>query len=315
MSDASGGSRATAFLRTFTPLLVGFAVLLVPGTAHTFPALQEDVRAQEALQKAQLYIDAGEPREALEEIEKALDYDEGLWTAHFLKGMALGQMGDESEALESFLHAADLSPGTPDVHFWAGIAAFGIEDYDTCWEQTILAHLAGRDMSAEFEQLKEVSDPPDDWEARIRVPRVIVGQMDTSVTKSNSALATTLQLVQGELRVAQRMLAQELVVSPAFGLVRSRTLADYVMRISVTDYGGGAFAEFEIAPGELVAPGRGTESHELIGQLELLDAGTGEMVHFLPLEFRDLTSGGDLSADVRRHVERMERWVRENPRR
>ena len=31
-------------------------------------------------------------------------------------------------------------------------------------------------MSDEFEQLKEVSDPPDDWEARISVPRVIVGQ-------------------------------------------------------------------------------------------------------------------------------------------
>ena len=85
------------------------AVLLGPGAVRTSPALQEDDRAQDALQRAQLYIDAGE---ALEEIEKALDYNEGLWTAHFLKGMALGQMGDESEARpwSPSSHAADLSP-------------------------------------------------------------------------------------------------------------------------------------------------------------------------------------------------------------
>lgn len=224
MSDLPDNNKVVALVWLLTPFLAALMLLLEPGVASTSQASQEEVRTQEALQKAQLYIDAGEPREALKEIAKALDRDEGLWTAHFLKGMALGQLGDESEALESFLHAADLSPEMPEVHCWAGIAAFGIEDYNTCWEQTILAHLAGRDMSAEFEQLKDVSDPPDDWEARIRVPRVIVGQMDTSVTKSNSTLATTLQYVQGELRVAQRMLAQALVVSPAFGLVRSRAL-------------------------------------------------------------------------------------------
>lgn len=86
------------------------------------------------------------------------------------------------------------------------------------------------------------------------------------------------------------------------------------MRIAVTDYARAGFEELDIAPGELVAP-LGTRSHELTGQLQLLDAGTGEMVHFTLLKFRDLTSGGDLSADVRRHVERMEHWsTRKTPR-
>ena len=293
-------------------LLMAIVAVLMPGVSDPAGAVvPQDAEQQQALQRARESIDKGEARDALDQIEKVLDEDDELWGAHFLKGLALGQLGDEKKALESFLNAADLSPATPEVHFWAGMAAFGIGDMETCWHQTILAHLAGQDMTAEFEQLKEVSDPPDDWEARIEAPRVVIGQMDTSVTQSNSTLATKFQYVQGEVRVVQRMLTQEVLESPGFGLVRSSGLADYVMRIAVTDYGDAGFEEFEVAPGELVAS-MGTESHELTGQMQLFDAKTGELVHSIPLTFRDLTSAGDLSRDIRTHVERLEVWSREN---
>ncbi len=294
----------------------GFAMA---GTASASGGRQDAQEQQQQLQRAQEYIDEGEPEYALDVLEKLIDADASLWTAHFLKGMAHGQMGDEKDALESFMAADERQPGVPDVYFMAGIASFGIGDYETCWEQTILAHQAGRDMSKEIEQLREVADPPDDLEERISAPRILVGPMDTSVTEQNASMESALMQVRAELAVIQQQVARALRDSPNFGLVRVRQIADYVVVVNVGDLGGAAGASLENRAGDInldfarregTRPGAGR--NELTGLLELMDPETNEIAFSLPMKLSDITSLGDLTRDLRRRVELLDRWARDN---
>ncbi len=288
-------------------------------TASTSGAPQDAQEQRQKLQRAQQYIDEGEPEYALDVLEEVIDADAALWTAHFLKGMAHGQMGDEKDALESFMAADERQPGVPDVYFMAGIASFGIGDYETCWEQTILAHQAGRDMSKEIAQLREVADPPDDLQERINAPRVLVGPMDTRVTQQNASMESALMQVRGELAVVQEQVARALRDSPNFGLVRARQIADYIVVVNVADYGGAAGASLENRAGDVntnfarqegVRPGAGR--HELTGLLELMDPVTNEVAFSLPMKLGDITSIGDLTRDLRRRVDLLEKWARDN---
>ncbi len=295
------------------------------------PAQQDrEVRAlQQQIQRAQEYIDQGEPEYALDMLEDVLETDGTQWVAHYLKGMAYGQQGDEREALESFLAADEQHPGVPDVYFMAGIASFGIGDYETCWEQTILAHQAGRDMRKEIEQLREVSEPPDNLEERINAPRIFVGQLDTTVTEQNASMESALTRVQGELAVVPHQIAQALRDSTSLGLVRSRHVADYILVASIADYGGAARASLYQPADEVdtresrteavnsnytrqAGLRRGTGRHSLTGLLELLDADTDKVTFSLPMALADITSIGDLTRDLRRHVELLEYWARDN---
>ena len=229
------------------------AAFLATSAGATPWALQDAQELQQQLKRAQEYIDQGEPEYALDLLEDVLGADDTMWTAHYLKGMAHGQQGDEKNALESFLAADERQPGMPDVYFMAGIASFGIGDYETCWEQTILAHQAGRDMRMEIEQLREVADPPDNLEERINAPRVLVGPMDTSVTEQNAAMESALMQVQGDLVIVQQVTARALRDSPNFGLVLARQIADYVVVVNVADLGGAASSSFENRAGDVKA--------------------------------------------------------------
>ena len=330
--------------------IVALGVAMVVASTATATAtgpfkLQDAQQQQQLLKRAQEHIDKGEPEKALDVIEDLLEANDRLWVAHYLKGMAHGQMGDEKDALESFLAADEHQPGVADVYFMAGIAAFGVGDYDTCWEQTILAHQAGRDMSKEILQLSEVADPPDDLEERINAPRVLVGAMDTSVTEQNSAMESALLQIQGELAVVQQQVQRALRDSPNIGLVRTLELADYVVVVNVADYGGAATASLENRPGDVQgigggaadlgagatgigggsttvmggnasldsAQGRLSGSHELSGLIEMHDAKTSEVAFSLPMRLPDITSIGDLTRDLRRRVDLLEAWARENP--
>jgi hypothetical protein len=290
--------------------------LTLPSQAHQ-DGDDRDVLQQ--LKRAQEHIDQGEPEFALDMLEDVLGSNAAPWTAHYLKGMVHGQMGDEKDALESFLAADALQPGVPDVYFMAGIAAVGIGDYETCWEQTILAHQAGRDMRKEIVQLRELADPPDDLEERINAPRVFVGPMDTTVTENNSSMESALLPVRGQLTIVQQQVAQALRDSPNFGLVRARQIADYIVVVNVADYGGAAGASLENRAGDVntnfarqegLRPGAGR--YELKGLLELMDPKTNEAAFSLPMTLRDISSIGDLKRDLRRRVELLERWAREN---
>ncbi len=315
------------------------AALALAALAATLPPTPVAAMAQEAarelqeqtIRRAQWHIQHDEADFALRLLEDLLNEDDEVWTAQFLRGMALGQLGKERGALEAFLLADDLNPGVADVYVWAGIASFGIGDYDTCWEQTIRAHQAGRNMSLEIEQLKEVADPPSDLARRLRAPRAFLAEMDTSVRQHNTGLDAALLLGQGELFTVQQQLGQAVRDSRAFGLVRARGLADYVIGLTVSDYGNAAYSGSETKPdnlpAEVVDPDimsphanplthlSGTEeplAHALEGQLELVNTVTGAVAFSVPLIIEDVTSVGDLSRELRRYVGYLERWAQEN---
>ena len=316
---------------TTTAVLFVLSASLLPGSAVARPQEADVEFQQQSIRRAQWHIENDEPEFALRLLEGALEEDDGLWVAEFLRGMALGQLEDEKGALQAFLAADNLNPGIADVYFWAGIAAFGLGDYETCWEQTILAHQAGRNMSLEIEQLKEVADPPDNLKARLTAPRAYVAAMDTSVREHDASLDTALMLGQGELMVVQQQLGQALRDSPGFGLVRARELADYVIALSVSDYGDAAFADSASKPGDLpnevvdaemmstyanptthLTGAAEPHTHSLKGTLELVHMTTGTSAHSVPLSIEDITSMGDLTRDLRRYVAYLERWARDN---
>ena len=332
-------------MRQVSRLIVVLGVTILAASVATAtaagPLTSQDAREQQQqLERAQENIDQGEPEKALEVIEDLLEVNDNLWVAHYLKGMAHGQMGDEKDALASFLDADERQPGVPDVYFMAGIAAFGVGDYETCWEQTILAHQSGRDMSKEILQLSEVADPPDDLEERINAPRVLLAPMNTSVTEHNSAMESALMQVQGELTVVQRQVQRALRDSPNIGLVRTLELADYVLVVKVADYGGAANASLENRPGDVQgigsaapdvggtraapitvmganasldrAQGRPVGSHALTGVIEMHDAKSNDVAFALPMTLPDISSIGDLTRDLRRRVDLLESWARQN---
>ncbi len=306
-------------------LLLALVVVMPAGAYQD----ADERELQQELKRAQEYINQGEPEYALDVLTDVLKADNTLWTAYYLKGIAHGQMGDEEDALDAFLAADARQPGVPDIYFMAGIASFGIGDYETCWEQTILAHQAGRDMSKEILQLREVAEPPNDLEERINAPRVFVGAMDTSVTEQNASIESAPMRVQNDLAVVQEQVAQALRASPAFGLVRARQIADYIVVVRVADYGGAAGASFENRPGDVNtrenrleavnsnytrqdAVLAGTGRHALSGVLELMDPRTDEIAFSLPMTLTDITSIGDLTRDLRRRVELLESWSQES---
>ncbi len=335
------------------PVVLGVMILaastLSSAPVSAAPLAQQDVQElQEQLKSAQEHIDQGEPNEALDVIEDILDANDRLWVAHYLKGMAHGQKGDEDDALEAFLAADERQPGVREVYLMAGIAAFGVGDYDTCWEMTILAHQAGQDMTKEIAQLKEVIDPPDDLEERLNAPRVMVGPMNTGVTEQNSAMESVLMQIQGELAVVHQQLERALRDSPNFGLVRLQELADYVVVMSVEDYGGAASGTLGGRPGDVqggpagridgvitdLNPGAGSPAgagssivasegrdeaqgrpagrNELTGVIDLVDRRSRSVAFSLPYVLPNLRNVGDLARDLRRRVELLETWAQEN---
>ncbi len=314
-----------------TLVLVTLALAVSPNPAGVGAQEADALLQDQTIRRAQWHIDHNEAEAALQLLDATLEEEGNQWTAQFLKGMALGQLGDETGALEAFLAADDLNPGIADVYFWAGIASFGIGDYETCWEQTILAHQAGRNMTLEIEQLREVADPPRDLKERLAAPRAFVAEMDTSVGEHDAGLETALLLGRVELMTVQQQLAQALRNSSQFGLVRAREIADYVVVLNVSDYGSAAYADSGKSPGnvpkEVVDPEMmspyfnpnthltgGPEvqfTHELQGHLELVRADTGTAAFSVPLSIEDITSMGDLTRELRRYVGYLERWARD----
>ena len=336
-------------LLTLVVTVLAVSAVTVAAAAGTGPLAQQDIQElQQQLKRAQEHINAGEPKDALEIIKDVLKANDRLWVAYYWKGMAHGQMGDEDDALEAFLAADERQPGVKDVYLMAGIAAFGVGDYETCWEMTILAHQAGQDMTKEIEQLKEVVNPPDDLEERLEAPRVMVGPMDLSVIEQNSAMESMIMQIHGELTVVQQEFEQALRDSPNFGLVRLSELADYIVVVNIEDYGGAATASLDGRPGDVQggtaafvegvltdlnpgagspggggtsivasegrdnAQGRSIGRNELKGVIDMVDRKSSSVAFSLPFSLPNLTSIGDLSRDVRRRVELLESWAREN---
>ena len=98
-------------------------------------------------------------------------------------------------------------------------------------------------MTLELEQLKEVADPPRNLKERLSAPRAFVAEMNTAAREQDTGLDTALMLGQAELLIVQQQLGRALRNAPGFGLVRARELAEYVIELSVSNYGNAISAD------------------------------------------------------------------------
>ncbi len=319
--------------RTAIAVAVMFVIVaLSPATPLAAPGAQGNAESLEHVQKAMALLMGEEPRpeKALEELDRAIAADVNNAGAYFYRGMAYGQLQRLPDALASFVLAAELAPGYADAHVWACRISFGLGDFDTSWEQAILAAQAGVDMSQAFIELRGQGGEPDDLERQLRAPRVALGGIDTesvagrdgimdnavgslntgstgvdsrSADTDTNPLAGTfvgptggtarLAEAQADLYEVRRTFGQLLQESREFAMVQQSELADYVLFLKIDQLGDG-------------------RPRELVGFVKFFE-GENE-VYSRPLRLRDIESKADLRTEITRYVTFMENWLAEERR-
>jgi tetratricopeptide (TPR) repeat protein len=269
-------------IRVFRTLAL-LGALLVPIT--TAAAFQNE--ADEHMRQGMTLIRSGQAEEALAEFEKAIEASPELATAHYYAGMALGQLQRFEESLEHFMTAGELDPGNAQIYVMACRTAYSLQNYDEAWNQGILASQAGMDMSEAFAGLEQVSSRPDDFDARMSVPRVLVAPLDTSRVLAGdatpgSSTGSTMMLAtrQEDLVETRRQLGLSLIRSERFSVTQSVEMATYVLLVEIDDIE--AFS----------------------GQLKLIDPQTDATVVSRPVSFP--TSIGSLRSETDRLVSFLE---------
>jgi tetratricopeptide (TPR) repeat protein len=248
-------------------------------------ALQNE--ADEHMRQGMALIQNGQPEQALTEFEKAIEASPELATAHYYAGMALGQLQRFEESLEHFMTAGELDPGNAQTYVMACRTAYALQDYEEAWNQGILAAQAGMDMSQAFAGLEQVSSRPDDFDARMSVPRVFVAPLDTSrvlggdVTPGSSE-GSTMMLAsrQEDLIETRRQLGLSLIRSEGFSVTQSVEQATYVLLVEIDDI------------------------EALSGLMKLIDTQTDDAVVSRPVSFP--TSIGSLRSETDRLVSFLE---------
>jgi tetratricopeptide (TPR) repeat protein len=291
------------------------ALLLAPAATGAVPPPGQTPDAQRAVQRGASLLQQGQAEEALKELDKAIEEAPAYAMAHYVRGFALGQLGREQEAQKAFLEAALYNPGWTEAHSQAAIASFRLGDYDTCWEQTIMAHQAGMDMSAEIVDLSNASPPPGDLEARLNAPRVFVEDPDMQALEESRADQQTITYSAQYLAEMTRQARHGIQDSHHFGLVPRPDMADYILVIEVEDLGGEAFAEIQDwrrGENEQATPLQqgGNQPIELQAYLKLM-AGE-EQVYRRQMQIRNIRANSEINAELARQIGYLESWLDEN---
>jgi len=202
-------------------------VKLRQGGGRVF-ARSEYLRRGDSAQLAQLALRrgaetalAGRLDAALASARQAAAYDPQLWDAHFLEASVLWMMGAHAAAATAVGRALWLRPGIAASHHLAAQLHYELGDDQAAWQQAIRAQLAGADMRDEMALLAARSTPPDDLEARLRVPRVFVEGPRGDVPEAFTRLA-------GVSRAVARAASE----TPLLGLVSVPLEADYFLYLS-----------------------------------------------------------------------------------
>jgi len=153
--------------RTLLPVLVMALVASAPAPA------QDDV-----LFRARQLLQADQNRQALELLDRRPDGASLDPNVQYLRGMALGRLGDHEGAQHAFILAAGLAPGDPRVHRFAALSSLQMDDHDNAWDHAIVAARAGMPMKDVFDALRQFSDPPPGWTERLRSPLIYVHPAD-----------------------------------------------------------------------------------------------------------------------------------------
>lgn len=168
-------------------------------------------------------------------------------------------------------------------------------------------------MNDKFLQMYAESEPPADFAARVRAPRVYVADVDTREIFARAELpfnrnpnagapeieerpsdVAGVERVQErafELMLVQRFMREALSDSLFFGVVLQPDRAKYGMLISVDSIERSAPVAIE-------------------GYVRLFDAETGDVVYHRSLDLHDITSRAVLNGELERFVNELELWVK-----
>ena len=235
---------------------------------------------------------------ALSDLNKAIEADASNPSAHYYRGLVLGNLGREREALDAFLKAAELNPGWGEAHRMAAVAALNTSNLPIAWEQAVKAYQAGADISESINQLLALEKAPGDLDDQLAAARVFVGGFDTSVfDRDGSRMGAKAILAQAaaDLFSFQQAARETLSESAAFGLVQRQESAQYIMM-------------FEI---EFLTDTLNGSPRRLSGVLRLVDARSGETADRRRINFADISSLSYLNREWRRIIGLMEEWAAE----
>jgi len=309
---------------------IRFARFAVPCAAFlllalALPAAAQDDPAAEHLNNAINALSQNKPDDALGELDDVLEIQPDNAQAFYYRGMAYGQLQRFEDALDAFVTAGQKAPGYTDAHVQACRLAWRFQSWDMAWDQAILASQSGFDMSQAFTELRQMSNPPDDFEHRLRAPRVLLGPIDVEAIVGQDSFVNDEGLIgggaasassggrgtdpmafggdaSGESRFAEaqadivnvrRTFGVLLQESPDFAVVQSPDLATYVLTLKVNDVGLGRPRDFE-------------------GIVKFLR--NDEEVYSRPIRLTDIASTADLRTEIYRVVVFMQEWQQEQAR-
>jgi tetratricopeptide (TPR) repeat protein len=263
-------------------------------------------------------IQEGRLAEALELLDQAIAADQDYWQAYYQRGRLFGMREDYLQARDALLRAGELNPGHAHTHRLAWEAAYRLGDYENAWDQAIRASLAGVDMNQWFLEMYGKAEPPEDFEQRIRAPRIFVSALDLGEVEARSQLPFNRNPTTGgigtisgrpaytegvnranenafNLMRVRNTVRDAVARAPYLGSVLSLELADYVLGISVDALGEGIPVSMQ-------------------GYLRLYDAGSGEAIYFTPLNLRDISSDALLFGEIERQIIELQQWTLERNR-
>lgn len=293
-------------LAALTPkvLLVLVVVVVVSPPAGVLSAMGLQSEEVVALnERAKALIEEGDHEQAIALLDDAIEIDDSFWEVWYQRGRALALLERYQEAAESLLRSTVLNPGHANAHMLTAHAATYAGDFELAWDQGIRAYLAGGDPQQIFGGLSERSELPADFDQRIEAWRVFVAGVDTrDLIASAQGPANTrgratgiqeeLVQIQPDLANLQRHLANAISDASGFGLVPRAELAQYYIVISPEEIGTSPRPSME-------------------GYVTLHDIASEEAVYSRRVEFRDLSSVGQVTATLQNVINQMESWRRE----
>ena len=284
---------------------------------------QQQTEEMQIVAAAEQMVNQGQPDQALAELEKLLAENAEFAPAYFVSALAYEAKGEMSTAYDNMVKAAQYNPGWGQAHRLASMYAADMGNLDASWDQAIMAHQAGTDMSDAFEALQTMGPAPDGLDAQLAAFRIFVAGMDVenflqaaenpfgrtadasntssdpsnrTSTKATSVGARVVADSQSDRNATIRLLRGKLADSPYFGLVGRQDMAQYILIIKVDDIG--------------------EEMNErlLEGVLYLLDSQSGEEAFRRRIEMDNIVSLSSINRDLDRIVGNMEEWAEERQR-
>ncbi len=217
-------------------------------------------------------------------LNKALRADPDYAPAYFKRAIALADLGRLEQAQRDALEAATKSPGIADMHELAMLISIDVGDSKAAWEQAIQAGQAGASLRPHFERLDAAGPAPDDFDARVSAPTIMVARPYAGTTNLllDTALAKVFQTVRREIAAA-----------PLLGVVVDPARAQFVMTIR----------------GDRLSNDR---PRRLDGQMTVTEL-SGREVYSKVLLLTDVDSPTRIAADVARFLRDLEDKLKRSP--